>query len=250
MNNLTTRKIVLGMLLTLVLAFSAQGVADALTFQTRTSGDLVTVSRNQEFTITFYPQPKSPVAVNAGTRTASQAERDAAEASGGTGGTAADPHLGYVASTPTDPGTTHYYNTTNDNGTADDTADDFTVKNWLSETNAYYYNDEVITITSGITLTRNGMSLASPNNTLLDRHADSHRRLGTSISLKGRHTTPGLYNITIQDSTAPGDFPPNAQPTSPRNAVRFTIYVVLDRAGTPATPTLTVDAEKLQNRWQ
>ena len=65
MSNLTTRKIVLGLLMALVLAFSVQGIADALTFQTRTSGDLVTVSRNQEFTITFYPQPKSPVAEKA-----------------------------------------------------------------------------------------------------------------------------------------------------------------------------------------
>ena len=32
MNNLTTRKIVLGMLMALVLAFSVQGIADALTF--------------------------------------------------------------------------------------------------------------------------------------------------------------------------------------------------------------------------
>ena len=30
MNNLTTRKIVLGMLMTLVLAFSVQGIADAI----------------------------------------------------------------------------------------------------------------------------------------------------------------------------------------------------------------------------
>ena len=30
MNNLTTRKIVLGLLVTLVLAFSVQGIADAL----------------------------------------------------------------------------------------------------------------------------------------------------------------------------------------------------------------------------
>ena len=45
MNNLTTRKIVLGMLMALVLAFSVQGIADALTFSTSRSGDLVTVSR-------------------------------------------------------------------------------------------------------------------------------------------------------------------------------------------------------------
>ena len=33
MNNLTTRKIVLGMLMALVLAFSVQGTADALEFK-------------------------------------------------------------------------------------------------------------------------------------------------------------------------------------------------------------------------
>ena len=43
MNNLTTRKIVLGLLMALVLAFSVQGIADALTFSTSRSGDLATV---------------------------------------------------------------------------------------------------------------------------------------------------------------------------------------------------------------
>ena len=38
MNNLTTRKIVLGMLMALVLTFSVQGTADAQTF-TEKSGD-------------------------------------------------------------------------------------------------------------------------------------------------------------------------------------------------------------------
>ena len=33
MNNLTTRKIVLGLLMVLVLAFSVQGIADALTLR-------------------------------------------------------------------------------------------------------------------------------------------------------------------------------------------------------------------------
>ena len=40
MNNLTTRKIVLGLLMTLVLAFSVQGTADALTSLTKSSGHL------------------------------------------------------------------------------------------------------------------------------------------------------------------------------------------------------------------
>ena len=41
MNNLTTRKIVLGLLMVLVLAFSVQGIADAIDRIGRgTSGDL------------------------------------------------------------------------------------------------------------------------------------------------------------------------------------------------------------------
>ena len=53
MNNLTTRKIVLGLLMALVLVFSVQGIADALTFGTSRSGDLQTASERQDFRITF-----------------------------------------------------------------------------------------------------------------------------------------------------------------------------------------------------
>ena len=54
MNNLTTRKIVLGMLMALVLAFSVQGIADALTFKESRTGDVVTLSPNKKgFTIKF-----------------------------------------------------------------------------------------------------------------------------------------------------------------------------------------------------
>ena len=48
MNNLTTRKIVLGLLMALVLAFSVQGTADALRFGTSRTGDLQTVLPNQK----------------------------------------------------------------------------------------------------------------------------------------------------------------------------------------------------------
>ena len=70
MNNLTTRKIVLGLLMALVLAFSVQGTADALTL-TKSSGDLVTVSRNQTFTIKFSIDPDSRQEVKTGTTEAS-----------------------------------------------------------------------------------------------------------------------------------------------------------------------------------
>ena len=62
MNNLTTRKITLGLLMVLVLAFSVQGTADALTFTqptpgTKKTGDLQTVLPGAEFTISFSLTP-------------------------------------------------------------------------------------------------------------------------------------------------------------------------------------------------
>ena len=54
MNTLTTRKIVLGLLLVLVLAFSVQGTADAADLPlSKTSGDLQTKSVDETFEITF-----------------------------------------------------------------------------------------------------------------------------------------------------------------------------------------------------
>ena len=52
MNNLTTRKIVLGMLITFVLAFSVQGIADALTLS-KIRGDFQTKPAGSPFEITF-----------------------------------------------------------------------------------------------------------------------------------------------------------------------------------------------------
>ena len=57
MKNLTTRKIVFGMLVTFVLAFSVQGIADALTFKESRSGDLQTLLPGEEFTIKFSINP-------------------------------------------------------------------------------------------------------------------------------------------------------------------------------------------------
>ena len=62
MSNLTTRKIVLGMLMTLVLTVGVLGSADALTFgnHTTSDGDLRTLFQNQNFTIRVPVTPKSP----------------------------------------------------------------------------------------------------------------------------------------------------------------------------------------------
>ena len=53
MNNLTTRKIVLGLLMTLVLAFGVLGSADAINSLTRNSGDLQTVTGGRDYQIRF-----------------------------------------------------------------------------------------------------------------------------------------------------------------------------------------------------
>ena len=66
MNNLTTRKIVLGLLMALVLAFSVQGIADALTFSTSKTGDLETKAPNETFTIRFTATLKGNTAIRSG----------------------------------------------------------------------------------------------------------------------------------------------------------------------------------------
>ena len=63
MSNLTTRKIVLGMLMALVLTFSVQGIAEALTFSTSRSGDLETKAPNETFTIRFSVSLKGNTAI-------------------------------------------------------------------------------------------------------------------------------------------------------------------------------------------
>ena len=66
MNNLTTRKIVFGMLMALVLTFSVQGIAEALTFSTSKTGDLETKAPNEQFTIRFSVSLKGNTAIRSG----------------------------------------------------------------------------------------------------------------------------------------------------------------------------------------
>ena len=63
MSNLNTRKIVLGMLMALVLTFSVQGIAEALTFSTSKTGDLETKAPNEQFTIRFSVSLKGNTAI-------------------------------------------------------------------------------------------------------------------------------------------------------------------------------------------
>ena len=60
MSNLTTRKIVLGLLMMLVLAFGVLGNADAVDRLTRNSGDLQTVTEGRDYQIRFTVGLQSP----------------------------------------------------------------------------------------------------------------------------------------------------------------------------------------------
>ena len=239
MNNLTTRKIVFGLLTVLVLAFSVQGIADALTL-TKSSGDLVTVSRNQTFTIKFSIDPDSPQEVNLGTKKASQAEIDIAAAGNSRPNTLTDDHKGKTYDADYINGeTTHYY--TESLVAGDGTA---TLRNWLTESDAYDYNDEAIAISvssvpanaTAPTFRRDGtvIPLGDDNSpSLQERHEVSDRQLSTgtsasTITLIGSSGSAGEYTITIEDVTDGEDFPGNTAPSEQASIV-FTVYVVNDR---------------------
>ena len=228
MNTLNTRKIIC-VLIAFVLVLGMQGIGDALTFSTSRSGDLATVSPNQDFTIRFSVNLRSAQAEKSGTRRASQAEIDQADAGDGSSPDHYD-DTSYTRGT----GQTHYYISPDGTGTNSD-GDTLTNKrNWLTESEAYFYNDEAVTITTSPTLTlEKGDTTVT---TLEERHTDSDQRLTSSVTLKGSEDTPQKYTITITDSTPPADFPADAQPGSPRNAIVFTIFVVDDR-NTSATAT-------------
>ena len=235
MNNLTTRKIVLGMLMTLVLAFSVQGVADALTLRI-SSGDLVTVAPNQEFTLRFSVVGlRGPVAVNSNTSRGSATDIEYAD---GTRTRAGDPDpitsnftvivdAGYVD------GDTHYYTvttTTTVRNTADtaDVTRTLQTRNWLTESAAYYYNDESVAITTSPTIALMKGDTAVTG--LVERAEESDERLSSSISLTGSHAAPAAYDITITDNTDAGDFDGDVPAT--RSSITFTVFVVGRAPGT------------------
>ena len=227
MNNLTTRKIVLGLLMTLVLAFSVQGTADALTLKI-TSGDLKTVAPNQEFTIKFSVKDlESPDAVNSRTSKGSTTDIEYADETRTRSG---DPdtitaNFSVIVDDDYDDGDTHYYTVTTMEDVAKTTPPGDVVKtintrNWVTESAAYYYNDESVSITSDITLMKGDTDVTS----LIERHEESDERLSSSITLTGSHGTPGAFDITIRDNTDSADI--DGDVPDPRASITFTVFVV------------------------
>ena len=210
MNNLTTRKIVLGLLMVLVLAFSVQGTADALTFKAGSAnsgqGDLVTVSPHQEFTIKFSSNVK---------------DRVRAVDEDGDSISLADDNNYYSYDSDEDGD-----GDTNDSGYFRITSLENRGKGSEEEEDpeglesVYDYDNEAVTIDSTINL-RSGDTIVT---SLKEGHSESDQQLKNSITLTGSHDTAGKYTITITDDTDDDDFPGGTAP-SPPASITFTIFV-------------------------
>ncbi len=207
MNNLTTRKIVLGMLMALVLAFSVQGTADALTFSTSRTGDLQTVREDREFRIRFSVSLRS-ASIKSGYKRTPAGEVDTGVA------------------------TTTYYEDTGDSG--------YQAETQVVYAEAHNYDQESISIAvpSGPTLQKiNGRDpVASTPYSMYERTHDSYatasdsQKLSGSVELTLMAGSPESVDITITGTTDDPSGPVTTTTT-------FTVYIV--------AASLTVDADAL-----
>ena len=220
MNNLTTRKIVLGMLMALVLAFSVQGIADALEFKDHSSsdGDLRTVLPGDEFKIKFSVSLKS--------NTTKIYDDD-----------------GELVAQSNEPNSVTYINSSGyplDGEDGDRVPDEEKVDNQYR----YHYNEEAVTveITSGpATFKKVGSSNASGTELNLIETGKDATKLSTSTTLT-LLATPGAtvapVVIRITDTTSEADLP-NGTDDRDADGMSFTVYVVPGVGDDDDAPTLT-----------
>ena len=216
MNNLTTRKIVLGMLMTLVLAFSVQGICEAL--KLAATSDTTQVKQPDDdpfeikFTVTLVGDTANPV--NKGTRKGTTTAINKTDVTATATLAGFEQNLNNLSITPDNAGDYYYYDRT-----TVDTASDkgTTTRNWVSKDNAYYYNEEAIGIILAnpsspdpIIVAGTPYRIPSPlgevtlfeGGTILSKTSGS-----TTLTLEWQHATAGTYTITIFDKTAGTDKP-------------------------------------------
>ena len=262
MSNLTTRKIVLGMLMVLVLAFSVQGIADALTFSTSRSGDLATeLPAPNDFDIRFSVSLGSnttritntdgdlvsddgrtrinssgyPIVEIAGRvyRTSAAADTIVSgfrrPVSGETddqpetGDHVVDGSSDSAAAVVDSEGRAIY--TTNGGSTRATAAPDAKVSN----ANRYHYNQEQVTIAvtdvtdAQITHVGRHDIEDTANHVLMETGKDGDQLTG-SITLTLQAPAAATVTITISDTTPGSDLPKGESDRAP--AIAFTVYVV------------------------
>ena len=201
MNNLTTRKIVLGMLMALVLTFSVQVTADAITQFTRTAGDLQTYAENQPFTVTF-TVGLEPTVIKPN-------------------------HLSIPAGDPDIPGTlnltnTPYYVDGQGGGSVDNT---YNGEAGISYADAHNYDEEAINITvSGATLTQvqNINVTDAPHPHIMSEGGTGASLISTSVILRLVVATEGEVDIRIMDTTS-NDYPSGVIPAT---TLEFIVYII------------------------
>ena len=273
MNNLTTRKIVLGMLMTLVLAFSVQGIADALTFKKSRTGDLQTVVLpDDEFTIKFSVEPTSSKDIFDTSVTPKRQKDEGGVDIDSSGyeveGFEIDGKMKYFRKAGSDNVDTSGYKIDTTTGKRIVPNEKATPDPAKFDSLQHHYNDEAIRIQ--VTTTGTGAALTSlersgtpisffdspstlpsdlPTDTeavslieeTKNRQLDTDLTLSSSITLTGEVAGAGVYTITIWDMTHTDDFPVDDVPGE-RAFLTFTIYVVPDASSTPLALSTDGDA--------
>ena len=216
MSNLTTRKIVLGTLMVLVLAFSVQGICEAL--KLAAVSDTTQVKQPDDdpfeikFTVTLVKDTANPV--NKGTKKGTTAAINKKDVVATAALAGFDQNLDSLDITPDNAGDYYYYDRT----TADSTSEKgTTTRHWVSKDKAYYYNQEAIGIILADATSPDPIIVAgtpyqipdpdtkltlSEGGTILSKTSGT-----TTLTLKWQHATAGTYKITISDETDPTDKP-------------------------------------------
>ena len=245
---LFTKNLSLGLVLALVLAFGVQGIADALTFGTTRTGDFQTVLPSDDFKITFSVSLKLSDAVNKSTSKATSTDIDYA-AQRRTRPTKSHPiTISYTVTTDAGytEGDTHYYVVTTEadvsktNGAGENVEGSVVkttnTRNWLTEDEAYYYNQEQVTITATNAQIKKVGShdlFGTPNTwTLKETGKDGEKLFSSSMTLTLTASTPAKVIITIEDTTPRTDLPTDYRKEGDANGSKytsdltFTVYVV------------------------
>ena len=286
MNNLTTRKIILGLLVTLVLAFSVQGICEALTLSAKSDTTQIKQPSDVPFEIQFSVDLTRPTDINDFNVNSRHIKASATDIQNGNSGFVSSGTLISSGEDEYANGDTYYYSdpkVRNPLGVEDPatrtlthepSGDDYTYtqnRNWATETEAFYYNDEQINIAvsaSGgavddVSITLKGTNYVVPSDANGIGLTEQSGILTSSMTLVCDISTAGSYTITIKDSTAEGDYPPGRAPVTSGAGIRpseitFTLHVTAEQVevgstnniqarnptGGGVTPYLRVDTAK------